>query len=80
MPEEIREQSEGEWEYEEESTVPTLPAVQEVKDSEDEDTPAKESTGRSPQVPKIRKRRRSSERMTVTSETIDSEGTPVFKA
>ena len=48
LPEEIREQSEGEQEYEEESTLPTLPAVQEVKDSEDEDTPAKESTGRSP--------------------------------
>ena len=80
LPEEIREQSKEEREHEEESTVPTLPVVQEGKDSEDEDTSAKESTGGSPRVPKIRKRRRSSERMTVTSETIESEGTPVFKA
>ena len=49
-------------------------------DSEDEDTLAKESTGGSPRVPKSRKRKTSSERMTVTSETIGSEGTPVFKA
>ena len=46
--EEIWEQSTEEQEYEEESTVPTLPVVQEGKDSEDEDTSAKESTGGSP--------------------------------
>ena len=58
----------------------TLPDIQEVVDSEDEDTSTKESTGGSPRVPKSRKRKTSSERMIVTSETIESEGTPVFKA
>ena len=58
----------------------TLPEIQEVVDSEDEDTSAKESTGGSPRVPKSRKRKTSSDRIIVTSETIESEGTPVFKA
>ena len=42
----------------------------------------KESIGGSPRVPKQRKRRTSSERvaMTVTSETVQEEGEPVFKA
>ena len=61
-------------------TSVTLPEIQEVVDSEDKDTSAKESMAGSPRVPKSRKRKTSSERMTVTSETIESEGTPVFKA
>ena len=58
----------------------TLSDIQEVVDTEDEDTSTKESTGGSPRVPESRKRKTSSERMIVTSETIESEGTPVFKA
>ena len=56
--------------------------VQEDIETTEAETSAKESTGGSPRVPKQRKRKTSSERaaMTVSSETIELEGKPVFKA
>ena len=56
--------------------------VQEDIETTEAETSAKESTGGSPRVPKQRKRKTSSKRaaMTVSSETIELEGEPVFKA
>ena len=56
--------------------------VPEATESTEVETLAKESTGGSPRVLKQRKHKTSSERggMTVSSETIEPEGEPVFKA
>ena len=61
---------------------PPVETRHESTESTEAKTSTKESTGGSPRVPKQRKCRTSSERtaMTVTSETVQEEGEPVFKA